>query len=76
MVITGHNGVYAINQLTETELNVILGVVSTADRRCFDRQNSSDGFWYSGNDFVLRLSDDERKALSALGEAIELIYND
>ncbi len=76
MVITGHSGVYAINGLSETELNVILGIVSTADRRCFDRQNTSDGLWYSGDDFVLRLSDEERTALSKLGEAIQMIYND
>ncbi len=75
MVITGHSGIYAINQLTETELNVILGVVRTADRRCFYEQDN-EGTWYSGDDFVLAISDDERKALSALGEAIEMIYND
>ncbi len=76
MKITGQNGVYAINELTRTELDVILGIVETVDRRCFDSQDSSDGLWYSGDDFVLRLSDDERKALSTLGETIRMIYND
>ncbi len=74
MVITGHSGVYAINQLTGTELNVILGIVRTANIRCFGEQDDS-GMWYSNDDFVLSLSDEERTALSKLGEAIEMIYN-
>ncbi len=73
MVITGHSGVYSINQLTGTEFNVILGIVRTADQRCFHEQNE-DGTWYSNDDFVLSLSDEERAALAKLGEEIEMMY--
>lgn len=74
MTITKHSEVFAINGLTETELNIMLAVVHTADRRCFEEQDE-DGNWYSNDDFVLRLDDEQRTALRKLGEKIELIYN-
>jgi hypothetical protein len=74
MVLTGHSGVYSISQLSETECNVILAILRTADRRCFGERDS-DGTWYSGDDFVLSLSDGERTALSKLGYEIEMMCN-
>ena len=73
MVITGHSRVYSINQLTGTEFNVILGIVRAADQRCFSEKNE-DGTWYSNDDFVLSLSNEERAALAKLGEEIEMMY--
>lgn len=75
MVLTGHSGNYTIGRLTETEVNVMLTIVRTADRRCFEEQDD-DGAWYSNDDFILTLSDDERTALRNLGDAIELIYSE
>ena len=60
--------------LTSTEVDVILGIVDTANRRCFREQEDS-GEWYSNDDFVLSLTDEQRQALSKIGEEIQQIYN-
>ncbi len=75
MIITGHSGVFSIHQLTETQVDVLLAVAYTADKRCFERQDE-DGSWYSNDDFILSLTDQQRTALAKLGEAIELIYGE
>lgn len=73
MIITGHSGVYSLHQLTQTEADVILAIVHTADKRCFEARDD-DGNWYSNDDFVLSLTDEQRTALAKIGEEIELIY--
>lgn len=45
------------------EMDVICAVLKTADWRCFPERDE-DGNWYSNNDFVLSLDDNERKALA------------
>jgi hypothetical protein len=68
------NRTATVSGLTVTEMGVMLAIVDVANRRCFHRQNSSDGFWYSGDDFVLRLNDDEREALTKIGNEIREFY--
>ncbi|MDR2948447.1 MAG: hypothetical protein LBV71_04510 [Prevotella sp.] len=63
-----------ISGLTPTEADVILAIVDTANRRCFREQEES-GEWYSNDDFILRLTDEQRKALAKVGEEIQQIYN-
>ena len=73
MTATKQDGLFALTQLTETEFNLILGIVGTANRRCF-QERDDDGNWYSGDDFVLSLDDDQRTALAKLGGEIEKMY--
>ncbi|MCL3851037.1 MULTISPECIES: hypothetical protein [Bacteroidales] len=68
------NKTCTISGLTSTEVDVILGIVDTANRRCFREQEDS-GEWYSNDDFVLSLTDEQRQALSKIGEEIQQIYN-
>jgi len=63
-----------INGLTPTEVDVILAIVDTANRRCFHTQEDS-GEWYSNDDFILSLTDEQRQALAKIGEEIQQIYN-
>ena len=68
------NKTCTISGLTSTEVDVILGIVDTANRRCFREQEDS-GEWYINDDFVLSLTDEQRQALSKIGEEIQQIYN-
>ena len=68
------NKTCTISGLTSTEVDVILGIVDTANRRCFREQEDS-GEWYSNADFVLSRTDEQRQALSKIGEEIQQIYN-
>lgn len=68
------NKTCTISGLTSTEVDVILGIVDAANRRCFREQEDS-GEWYSNDDFVLSLTDEQRQALSKIGEEIQQIYN-
>lgn len=63
-----------ISGLTPTEVDVILAIVDTANRRCFRIQEDS-GEWYSNDDFILSLTDEQRQALAKVGEEIQQIYN-
>jgi len=65
---------FSISGLTSIEVDVILAVADTANRRCFNVQEDS-GEWYSNDDFILRLTDEQRKALTKVGEEIQRIYN-
>jgi hypothetical protein len=67
-------GTFAINGLTSTEVDVILAIADTANRRCF-REQEENGEWYSNDDFILRLTDEQRQALAKTGEEIQQIYN-
>jgi hypothetical protein len=67
-------GTFAISDLTSTEMDTILAIVDTANRRCFNVQEDS-GEWYSNDDFILSLTDEQRKALAKVGEEIQRIYN-
>ena len=72
--VNNTNKTCTISGLTSTEVDVILGIVDTANRRCFREQEDS-GEWYSNDDFVLSLTDEQRQALSKIGEEIQQIYN-
>lgn len=63
-----------ISGLTPTEVDVILAIVDTANRRCFHTQEDS-GEWYSNDDFILSLSNEQRQALTKIGNEIQQIYN-
>ena len=63
-----------ISGLTPTEVDVILAIVDTANRRCFREQEDS-GEWHSNDDFILRLTDEQRQALAKIGKEIQQIYN-
>ena len=63
-----------ISGLTPTETDAILAIVDTADRKCFREQEES-GEWYSNDDFILSLTNEQRKALTKVGEEIQQIYN-
>jgi hypothetical protein len=63
-----------ISGLTPTEVDVILAIVDTANRRCFREQEESRE-WYSNDDFILRLTGEQRKALAKVGDEIQRIYN-
>lgn len=54
---------YTVRGITSLEMDVIYAVLKTADWRCFPERDA-DGNWYSNNDFVLLLEDNEREALS------------
>lgn len=68
------NKTCTISELTSTEVDVILAIVDTANRRCFREQEDS-GEWYSNDDFVLSLTNEQRQALAKIGEEIQQIYN-
>ena len=65
---------FSISGLTSIEVDVILAITDTANRRCFRTQEDS-GEWYSNDDFILRLTDEQRQALAKVGEEIQQIYN-
>ena len=65
---------FAISGLTSTEMDIIMAIVDTANRRCFKVQDDS-GKWYSNDDFILSLTDKQRKALAKVGEEIQQVYN-
>lgn len=67
-------GTFSIGGLTSTEADVILAIVDTANRRCFREQEENEE-WYSNDDFVLRLTDEQRQALAKVGEEIQRMYN-
>ncbi len=64
-----------LSGLTVTETDVILAIVDTADRRCF-HEPELNGEWYSGNDFILRLTEEQRQALEKIGSEIRKIYGE
>lgn len=65
---------FSISGLTSIEVDVILAIADTANRRCFRIQEDS-GEWYSNDDFILRLTDEQRQALARIGTEIQQIYN-
>jgi|JTFO01.1.fsa_nt_gb hypothetical protein len=68
------NKTCTISGLTPTEVDVLLAVADTANRRCFRIQEDS-GEWYSNDDFILSLTNEQRGALAKIGEEIQQIYN-
>jgi hypothetical protein len=62
-----------ISGLTMTEVDVILNIVDVADRRCFNVSDRDDDRWYSNDDFILVLDDNQRKALAKVGNEIRKI---
>jgi hypothetical protein len=74
LTINKKQNTFSIGSLTSTEADVILAIVDTANRRCFREQEES-GEWYSNDDFVLRLTDEQRQALAKIGDEIQQMYN-
>lgn len=72
--INKSNKTCTISGLTSTEVDVILAIVDTVNRRCFREQEDS-GEWYSNDDFILSLTDEQRRALAKIGDDIQQIYN-
>lgn len=68
------NTTCTISGLTLIEVDIMLAIVDTANRRCFREQENS-GEWYSNDDFILLLTDEQRQALAKIGEEIQQIYN-
>ena len=62
-----------ISGLSMTEVYLILNIVDVADRRCFNVSDKDDGRWYSNDDFILVLNDEQRKALAKIGNEIRKI---
>jgi hypothetical protein len=62
-----------ISGLTMTELDVILNIVDVANRRCFNVSDKDDDRWYSNDDFILVLNNEQRKALAKVGNEIRKI---
>lgn len=69
------SGKVTLSGLTATETDVILAVVDTANRRCFHQPEPS-GEWYSNDDFILSLTDEQRQALAKIGNEIRKIYGE
>ena len=55
-------GTWTISGITQTQYNAMRDVLVTANDRCFQKQES-DGRYFSGDDFVCTLDEDERDAL-------------
>ncbi|NDV57942.1 hypothetical protein [Bacteroides sp. 519] len=72
--ISKTNKTCTISGLTPIEVDVMLAIVDTANRRCFREQEDS-GEWYSNDDFIVLLTDEQRQALAKIGEEIQQIYN-
>jgi hypothetical protein len=62
-----------ISGLTMTELDVISNIVDVANRRCFNVSDKDDDRWYSNDDFILVLNNEQRKALAKVGNEIRKI---
>jgi hypothetical protein len=67
------NRTATISGLTETEFYVLTGIADVVDKRCF-RERDDDGEWYSNDDFVLHLTDDQRRALAKIGGEIRKFW--
>jgi hypothetical protein len=57
--------------LSHAELSLISDIVNTVNDRCFtpDRKDE-DGNWYSNDDFVMMLSNEERELLEKICKRI------
>ena len=62
------NGTRSITELSPNEASAIVSVLKTANERCFTE--SLDGLWWSNDDFVCCLSDEEREALREVCRAL------
>ena len=60
---------FTLSGLSVQQLAVLFAVLRTADHRCFTAR--SDGCWYSDNDFVLSLTDQERADLASIVSRLE-----
>ncbi len=58
-------------KLTYAELSLISDILNTVDERCFPSDNrDEDGNWYSNDDFVMMLSNEERELLTEICKKI------
>lgn len=55
-------GTWTLSGITQKQYDAIREVLDTANDRCFQKQES-DGRYFSGDDFVCTLDEDEREAL-------------
>ena len=61
------SGTFNLMYLSGVEYETLCKVLSTANNRCFE-DCESDGMWYSNDDFMCTLDNDEREALRKLCE--------
>lgn len=61
---------FTLSGLFVQQLAVLFAVLRTADHRCFTAR-SDNGCWYSDNDFVLSLTDQERADLASIVSRLE-----
>lgn len=61
---------FTLSDLSVQQLAVLFAVLRTADHRCFTAR-SDNGCWYSDNDFVLSLTDQERADLASIVSRLE-----
>lgn len=61
---------FTLRDLSAQQLAVLFAVLRTADGRCFTTR-SDNGHWYSDNDFVLSLTDEERADLASIVSQLE-----
>ena len=72
-ITVNKNKTVTISGLTETEFYTLTGITDIADRRCFSERDE-DGQWYSNDDFVLALTDEQRGALAKIGAEIRKFW--
>lgn len=56
------DGTFTLSEISQTQFDVLFQILNTANDRCFNEQEES-GDWYSNDDFVVSLTDEERQAL-------------
>lgn len=61
---------FTFSGLSVQQLAVLSAVLITVDHRCFTTR-SDNGRWYSDNDFVLSLTDEERADLASIASRLE-----
>lgn len=62
-------GTYTITGITENQYRAMREILITANDRCFQEQES-DGGYFSGDDFVCCLDENEREALRQICKSL------
>jgi hypothetical protein len=68
---------YSISELSIDEVDVIFGIIEKIDKRGFyeQDQDKETGNWYSSEDFLIGLNNEQRCLLSKIGETIRCLVN-
>jgi len=61
-------GTYTLSGITDAQYRAMRSVLQTADERCFDEK--IDDVYYSGEDFVCSLDEQEREGLRQVCEVL------